>query len=722
VADGNVQFGEVAGGLATGLSAFLDSYKYHFPRSEDHLWVGWPGSTIEETCREEVRLRATTEHHAYPVFLSEADMENFYLGFCNKTIWPLFHYFPSYTVYRDDYWAQYEHVNELFSKTLVDVVREGDAVWIQDYHLMLLPSLLRKHFPRTPIGFFLHIPFPSYEIFRLLPLRWRRGILEGLLGADLVGFHTHEYTHHFLQSVLRILGYDHSLGQIILPNRVVKADTFPMGINYQRFVSASADPQTESEKQELRKAVGEAKVILSVDRLDYSKGILNRLEAYELLLRLSPELRGKVVLIMVVVPSRIGVDQYELMKKRVEEYVGKINGEFGTVGWTPVIYQYKLLSLNPLVAMYGIADVALVTPLRDGMNLIAKEYIASRTDGMGVLILSEMAGAAKELGEALIINPNDRVEIANALKEGLEMPVPEQVRRNRTMQHRLKRYDVTRWASDFFAELTATKTIQEKLNAKLLEPTNVDAILQSYRRATARLLLLDYDGTLTPLVRRPDLATPSLAILDLLKKLSENHISVVLISGRDRGTLESWFGKLPIGLVAEHGIWQKEPGSVWQAVDIAPPEWKTHLLPVFEQYADRLPGASVEEKEHSIVWHYRAADPEQAQLLAAELTDRLLSFAANKNIQVFQGNKVVEARPAGVNKGIAARHWLATGQYDFVLAAGDDWTDEDLFAVLPEEAYSIRVGVTNTLARFNVTDVQEVTELLGLLLSSHGPR
>lgn len=720
VVDGNVQFGEVAGGLATGLSAFLDSYKYHFPRSKEHLWVGWPGSTIEEPLREKVRRQAMAEYRAYPVFLSEADMENFYLGFCNKTIWPLFHYFPSYAVYQEDFWAQYVHVNEHFSETLVNVVREGDAVWIQDYHLMLLPALLRKHFPRIPMGFFLHIPFPSYEIFRLLPPRWRKSILEGLLGADVIGFHTYEYTHHFLQSVLRILGHDHSLGQIVLPDRVVKADTFPMGIDYQRFVAASVDPQTECEKQELRKAVGKAKVILSVDRLDYSKGILNRLEAYELLLHSSPEYRGKVVLIMVVVPSRIGVEQYELMKKQVEEYVGKINGAFGTIGWMPVIYQYKQLSLNPLVAMYGIADVALVTPLRDGMNLIAKEYIASRTDGTGVLILSEMAGAAKELGEALMINPNDRAEIAGALKQALEMPVAEQVRRNRSMQHRLQRYNVTRWASDFLAELSATKAIQEKLNTKLLEQTAINTILHSFQRATARLLLLDYDGTLTPHVLHHNLAAPSPNILKLLKALSENHTMVVLVSGRDRATLESWFSRLSIGLVAEHGIWHKEPGGSWQAVDVTPPEWKTHLLPVFEQYADRLPGASVEEKEYSIVWHYRAADPEQARLLAAELTDQLLGLTANRNIQVLQGNKVVEVRPAGVNKGLAARHWLAAGQYDFILAVGDDWTDEDLFAILPEEAYSIRVGVTNTLARFNVTDVRDVMNLLELLLSSHG--
>ncbi|MGH2568519.1 MAG: bifunctional alpha,alpha-trehalose-phosphate synthase (UDP-forming)/trehalose-phosphatase, partial [Bacteroidota bacterium] len=530
VVESEVLFSGVAGGLATGLTAFLDSYKDHFPKSEDHLWVGWPGSTIDEPLRAHVRERALAEYRACPVFLSEADMENFYLGFCNKTIWPLFHYFPTYAEYNDDYWDQYRRVNELFCETLSEIVHEGDAVWIQDYHLMLLPSLLRKRIPRALIGVFLHIPFPSFEIFRLLPLQWRRGILEGLLGADLIGFHTYEYTHHFLQSVLRVLGHDHSMGQISLPHRVVKADTFPMGIDYGRFVEASSDAQTEAEKQELRKALGEVKVILSVDRLDYSKGIPHRLEAYEQLLETYPDVRGKVVLVMVVVPSRIGVDRYELMKKQVEESVGKINGKYGSISWTPVIYQYKLLSLNPLVALYSIADVALVTPLRDGMNLIAKEYLASRTDGTGVLILSEMAGAAKELGEAIIINPNDRAEIAAALKEALEMPDAEQIRRSRAMQNRLKRYDVVRWASDFFTELSATKEIQEKLNAKLLEPTVFKLIGESYRRATRRLLLLDYDGTLTPLVRRPDLAAPSPTILELLASLAgEPNSTLVLI-------------------------------------------------------------------------------------------------------------------------------------------------------------------------------------------------
>jgi trehalose 6-phosphate synthase/phosphatase len=719
VIEEQVQFNESAGGLATGIGAFLDSYKYHFPKSEEHLWVGWPGNTIAEKHHDLVRARSLSDYHAYPVFLSEADMENFYLGFCNKTLWPLFHYFPSYTAYKEEYWQQYKRVNQFFAETLRQIIQEEDLVWIQDYHLLLLPQMLRDKFSRTRIGFFLHIPFPSFEVLRLLPLRWRKEILEGILGADLVGFHTYEYTQHFLQSVLRVLGLDHYMGQITMPSRIAKAGTYPMGIDFKKFQEASTDLETETEKQGLRKVLGDSKVILSVDRLDYSKGIPNRLQGYELLLELHPEFRGRAVLVMVVVPSRIGVDQYEQMKRQIEEQVGKINGRFGSISWTPILYQFRNLSLYPLAALYSLSDVALVTPLRDGMNLIAKEYVASRTDKTGVLILSEMAGAAKELGEAIILNPNDRMEIATGLKEALEMPIGEQTRRIQIMQDRLRRYDVIRWARDFVSDLTAMRDVQEQFSAKLLGRQARERLIAAYGHSTNRLLLLDYDGTLTPLVRHPGLAAPSAAILKLLEDLSSNQQStVVLISGRDRQTLESWFGNIRTALVAEHGFWWKEPGGEWQMLKHVSADWKARLLPILEQYADRLPGALVEEKEYSIVWHYRTADPEQARPLVTELTDHLVNFTANIDVQVLQGSKVVEVRPAGVNKGLAALRWISNDKRDFILAVGDDRTDEDLFANLPEDTYSIRVGMTNTRARFNLRTVDEVIGLLNALAQS----
>lgn len=708
-------FGSSAGGLVTGLSAFLESLASSPEKQLDHIWIGWPGASIDESMRGSVAEKALAEFHSYPVFLSESDMEMFYHGFCNKTIWPLFHYFPSYTAYSDEQWQNYRHVNKIFCDALADIVRPDDIVWVHDYHLMLLPQMLRGRFPSVPIGFFLHIPFPSFEMFRLLPRRWRTEILEGLLGADLVGFHAYEYMEHFLQSSLRILGHEHHIGQIALPDHLVNVETYPMGIDFQQFHQESKGSAIAMEEAKLRDSLGNVKVVLSVDRLDYSKGILNRLQGFELLLQTHPEFRGKVVLVMVVVPSRIGVDQYELMKRQVEECVGRINGEFGSVSWTPVIYQFRSLPRNSLLALYRMSDAALVTPLRDGMNLIAKEYVATRTDQTGVLILSEMAGAVKEMGEAIVINPNDREEIAEALLRALVMPVDEQIRRNRIMQERLRRYDVIRWANEFVEQLHRMRAVQKNFNAKMLVPSLRSKIIQRFVSADRRLLLLDYDGTLVPLADKPHLAGPDESVLNLLKALAANpRNAVVIISGRDRETLEQWLGHLPVDMVAEHGIWHLEQGGTWQTQKPVANEWKQHLLPILQLYADRLPGAHVEEKSHSLAWHFRTADPKQARPVANELTDHLKSFTANLDIQVLQGSKVVEVRVAGINKGTAARHWVARDDFGFILCIGDDWTDEDMFAAMPESACSIRVGVTNTLARYNVRDSAEVNQLLSL--------
>jgi trehalose 6-phosphate synthase/phosphatase len=416
---------------------------------------------------------------------------------------------------------------------------------------------------------------------------------------------------------------------------------------------------------------------------------------------------------MVVVPSRIGVLQYDLMKRQIEELVGKINGQFGRVGWTPVVYQYRHVPFKSLAALYAVSDVCLVTPLRDGMNLVAKEYLATRADGAGVLVLSEMAGAAKELPEAIMVNPNNRLEIAAALKEALETPAEEQKKRNSVMQRRLRRYNVTRWANDFLSTLMGMREIQDRIDSKLLSSVALNEIMTRYKMSRRRLLFLDYDGTLTPLVRHPALAKPDDLRMELLRTLgSEPRNSVVIVSGRDRQTLEQWFGELPLGLVAEHGAWARPAGQSWQRAKLLSGTWKQQLLPILEIYADRLPSAFVEEKEDTLAWHYRMADPEQSQLRASELTDHLLNLTAKTDLQVVQGSKVVEIRRAGVDKGSALLAWTGHGDYDFILGIGDDTTDEDLFKALPEAAVSIRVGISATHAQYNLRSNADVIELL----------
>ncbi|MGH7826921.1 MAG: bifunctional alpha,alpha-trehalose-phosphate synthase (UDP-forming)/trehalose-phosphatase [Candidatus Binatia bacterium] len=713
VENGRLAFNDSAGGLVTGLASYIQFRRRTQALNEGHLWVGWPGSGVDPSLRQTLKDEALASFQSYPVFLSEEEMEQFYLGFCNATVWPLFHYFPTFAIYDSGYWEQYKHVNQVFCDSLEDVLRPDDVVWVHDYHLMLLPRLLKTRRPQLSIGFFLHIPFPSFEVFRLLPGEWRREILEGLLGADLIGFHTYEYTHHFLQSTLRILGYEHDMAQVQTSDHIVKVDTFPMGIDFERFAAAPADPGIQQEQQELRNTVSEAKIILSVDRLDYSKGILNRLEGYEVFLETDPQYHGKVVLLMIVVPSRIGVRQYDRMKRQIEELVGKINGRFGRIGWTPVVYQYRSVPFSSLVAFYSASDICLVTPLRDGMNLVAKEYVATRRDGAGVLILSEMAGSAKELPEAIVVNPNNRSEIARALKDALETPLEEQKKRNAIMQRRLRRYDVTRWANEFLNGLVAMREVRERIQAKLLTPSAALEIIDHYKTSRDRVLFLDYDGTMAPLARYPTLAAPDEAILRLLWTLSSDpKNNVVIISGRDRQNLDDWFGQLPVGIIAEHGVWLKKGGRPWQMLKPITSEWKRQLLPILETYADRLPGAFVEEKEHSIGWHYRLADPEQAGFLAAELADHLLNLTAKTDLQIVQGNRVVEIRNAGVNKGTAALDWMSEHHFDFILAIGDDATDEDLFRALPESAVSIRVGISGTHAHHNLRNIFEVIDFL----------
>lgn len=716
--NGRLTFEQSAGGLVSGLSAYLDSLKGSSAQDIEYVWIGWPGLTVQEALQAEVK-KVLGELHASPVFLSEEAMDKFYLGFCNKILWPLFHYFPSYAVYDKEYWQQYQEVNRIFRDAVLEVIKPGDIIWVHDYHLMLLPGLLREKLPHTPIGFFLHIPFPSYELYRLLPSTWGADILRGLLGANLIGFHTHEYAQYFLRSVLRILGHEHNLGTIRSLDHVVKADTFSMGIDYQRYHSDPDSPEFAQNLQELEQLLDGFKAVLSVDRLDYSKGISNRLQGYKLFLEQNPHWRERVVLLMIVVPSRIGVKHYQQMKRQIDELVGEINGRFGTLNWTPIIYQYKFLPLNSLLAMYRRSDAALITPLRDGMNLIAKEYVAARPDQTGVLILSEMAGAAKELGEALIINPNNIEAIAAALRQALEMPIDEQKQRNAVMQQRLKHYDVVRWSGEFIQELI-------KLQHNQVRPLPLDRSRQSlaaaFRESNKRLLLLDYDGTLVPFASSPEQAKPDQELLDLLGRLASANTEVVIISGRNREILETWLGSLDVTLVAEHGAWLKSSGESWHLMKPLFSAWKRQLKPMLQMYADRLPGSFLEEKDFSLAWHFRQANEELSAACAQELMDELVAFTSNVDIHILKGNKVIEVRNSEITKGTAGLYLALRNKYDFILAIGDDTTDEDLFTMLalepswpgmlPSKIYTVRVGTDKTQARYFLPSDAEVRALL----------
>jgi trehalose 6-phosphate synthase/phosphatase len=435
-------FNQSVGGLATGLGSFYKSF--------NSKWVGWCGIPSERIDLQDKRIIETKlekEFSSFPVFLSRRNVELYYGEFCNKTLWPLLHGFTQYATYNKKSWKAYEKTNEIFAKGVLEIAKPEDMVWVHDYHLMLLPLILRKEFPDIAIGFFLHTPFPSSDVFRLLP--WREEILRGMLAADLVGFHTYNYVQNFLMTVRRLLSINHTLGKIVVGNHLSKVDSFPIGIDYPRFANAETKTKVQRSMEKYNRKLGKTKKVLSIDRLDYTKGVLHRLQGFNLFLNSYPEFKEKVTLILVAVPSRTKVQQYQSLKKNIDESIGKINGDHGKLGWTPIQYIYRSLPFHSLLALYRISDVAMITPLRDGMNLIAKEYVATKTDGKGVLILSEMAGAVEELREAIVVNPNSTEEIAEALKNALSMPEDEQIKRNRSMQERLQNYDIKFWANDF---------------------------------------------------------------------------------------------------------------------------------------------------------------------------------------------------------------------------------------------------------------------------------
>jgi trehalose 6-phosphate synthase/phosphatase len=539
------------------------------------------------------------------------------------------------------------------------------------------------------------------------------------LGADLVGFHTNDYVQHFLKSIREILGYDNTLRVVSTPDRSVTVDTFPISIDFNKFNKASNDQEICLEKNVIKEGLHNVKIVISVDRLDYAKGLVNRLESFEFFLQKHEFYRGNVTYFLLVVPSRDIITKYAETKKEVEGLVSRINGKYGTVGWTPVIYQYKSLDFKKLAALYLAADVALITPMRDGMNLVAKEFVASRADKRGVLILAETAGASSELGEALLVNPTDHQEIADAIALSLEMPVEEQMKRNETMQQRLKEYDVMKWAEDFLTQLDQKKLKQEKLKIKIINGEIEDQLLIRYKGAVNRLILLDYDGTLAPIVSLPHLAVPNQELLSLISLLaSDKNNEVVLISGRPVNVLENWFGNLDVSLVAEHGAFYKKRDARWLQTVQVNANWKSEVMQVLQLFTERCPGSFVEEKALSLAWHYRNSGKDLGFLRSRELINSLVEISSHLNFQVIEGNKVIETRARGVDKGSAAALWLKYKKYDFILAIGDDKTDEDLFRAIPASEYTIRVGLTQSVSRFNLKHQRDVIALLHKLTSN----
>ncbi len=701
-------FSPSEGGLATGLNSIF--------KKGENLWIGWPGLPVNKQENKEYINRVLQSRKMIPVFLTKALIANFYEGFSNETIWPIYHYFLQYAVFDQKKFDAYVDANKKYLHAVLQVAGPDDTIWVHDYQLLLLPQMIREKLPHASIGFFQHIPFPSFEVFRMIP--WRKEILTGMLGADLIGFHTYDDMRHFLSAVSRIAGIPNSGGRLNTGKRIIEVDSFPMGIDYEKYALAASSPEAVEKEKRYRRSLENQKSILAIDRLDYSKGIPQRMLAFELFLEKHPEYHEKVSFIQIVVPSRDNVGQYRELKEEIDLLVGRINGKYARINWKPIHYFYRSLPQESLSGFYRLADVALVTPMRDGMNLVCKEYIASKLDQKGVLILSEMAGASKELSDAILVNPNDLNQMADAIYQALIMPEKEQKVHMSIMQASLKRYNIHHWVKIFMDRLEFFKNLQRSMDTKFLDKQSVTIIVNKFKKAKNRILFLDYDGTLTGFKSKPDLAVPDRELQTLLKKLTANKKNrVVITSGRERKSLDKWFSSYRVDLVAEHGVWLKEYEGEWHNPENLNNEWKEKIRPVLELYVGRTPGSFIEEKDHSLAWHFRKVETGLGELRSRELTSRLKYLSANKNLQVLIGNMVVEIKSMDINKGVAARLWLDKFPHDFVIAVGDDWTDEDTFRAMSRGAITIKVGSTSSEAKYHVSGFMDVRNFLKKLVN-----
>lgn len=687
---------------------------------EEVIWIGASEDSLEELANAR-RTKEESRFTLIPISIPEKVDQPFYGGFCNDLVWPLFHYFPSISNFEEKNWVAYKHANEIFRDAVRTIAQPGDRVWIHDYHFMLMPAMLREALPNLAIGFFLHIPFPSFEVIRQIPRSWLTELLQGILGANLVGFHTYDYVQYFNNSVQRALGCNVHGGWVHGPNQKTRVEAFPIGIDATSFRLEITKKRTEREKTKIRAAIGEKTMMFSVDRLDYSKGLIHRIEAVELFFREHADWRGKVVFNMVVIPSRENVVRYLKLRKELEANVGRVNGLFSTLDWRPIIYQYRTLTKAEMVALYDVADIGLITPIRDGMNLVAKEFVACQPEETpGILVLSEMAGAASELREALLINPNDKREIATAIRKALEMPMEERKERWARLRDRVFAYDVFTWAQDFLQTLEQAGDASNRSSSESMGEQALGKIRAAYATATTRTLFLDYDGTLVPFQKDPQSAAPTPQLLDVLNRLSaDSRNQVCIISGRDRAFLDQWLGGHALTLVAEHGAFIRKAGSTWETTWESAPDWGNLVRRRMQRACKRCLGSTLEEKSTALVWHYRNAETMQGIRVAQELHEELTGLLASDQYLVVPGNRIIEVRPRGFDKGQAARSLLSGVNPGFIMAIGDDRTDEDLFAAMPKGAFPIKVGIGETKARYHLKDASEVQLLLSDLSNMH---
>lgn len=698
-------------GILTRGSGGLVSALLGVSLKDSFAWMGFETDAKSAKVLKEAAAKEVENLQCYPVHIEKDLYDRYYDGFSNDILWPLFHYEGHLANFDRANWLAYAEANRRMAEAIAKIANPGDTVWIHDFHFMLVPEFLRALCPQVRIGFFLHIPFPSAELFRQLPVR--EEILNSLVKCDLIGFHEHSYLRHFDVTLKAILGVDSSLFEADIDGHIVKLGVYPISIDTIAYKEKSEAPDVIRKAKEYRDQSNAPFLILGIDRLDYTKGIELKLLGLQHAFKKYPELVGQVSLLQVAVPTRERVPAYRNIKKIVDRLVGGINGQFGGPNYSPVQYIFRSVPEQDLLALYRRADSVLVTSKRDGMNLVAMEYvIAQNLETPGTVILSEFAGAASLLSDALIINPWDVDAIADAIYKAYKMSEDERRERLLHMQRILLRYSATKWASGFLNDLEAIDktTVKRKVESLSSDKTKWSQTFKSFISPKKLRLVLDYDGTVVALARTPERAL----LLEETKKLilaMHDRFEIFVLSGRPKEFLDGQFGDMPIFLSAEHGAFYKLPGGNWEtriSSDIE--SWYPNIKKAMESYTEKVPLSYLETKSACLVWHYRESPEDFGEFQARKLYDELRVGMSNAPISVMMGSKIVEAKAIECNKGNFLR-WLIQSQGDSnhsYICMGDDRTDEDMFKVLGDAGASIKIGKEKTDAQFRVANQQEV--------------
>lgn len=727
--DGNWEFKMSSGGLVTALSGLKQELPF--------IWVGWVGIYVPQEEREELSTILINDHGLYPVFLEEELVNNYYNGFCNDILWPLFHYTPLPTFqpgralkFDTCLWSAYLEANRKFADAIIAAYQPGDLCWIHDYHLMNVPEMLRKSIPDAQIGWFLHTPFPASDIYRILPVR--REILQGLLMADLIGFHTYDYARHFLSACSRVVGFQAAPGGVHIDGHFASIGVFPIGIEPEVFSTTLRKPNVTKRISELKKRFQGKRVLIGVDRLDYIKGMPHKLAAIEVLLKKYPKWRDQIVFVQIAVPSRTDVIEYKRLCSEVNQMVGRINGTYGSFEFSPVHYLFRSVSLDELCALYSIADACIVSSVRDGMNLVSYEYVVCQQKRCGVLILSEFAGSAQSLSGAMRVNPWDSEEFADCINRALSLSWTERKLKQENLYRYICRNTASFWGQSFVSGLLVSceKNSKNKIQNYL---HTLDEQLKRFSTSKKRLILLNYGGTLVN--SRSVYSSPGDKLMKIMQNLTNNPSNIVyLISEHKKDWLVQHFASIPkLGLFAESGTYFTAHDSAsisWDKLQCCSNDsngWKADLLPIFDEFLRSTPGTDIEMCENSITWLYKNVDNElglwQARHLENRLNDRLDEIEA-ENIEIISSKQIVKARRTGCGKGEAVEYLLSklgdSGNnpvFDFVLCIGDDSTDEEMFGKIKKSRLSISsstymVGNSPGGADFFIPSVEGVLSFL----------